>query len=113
MKRPAVFFAIAIAAIIWFGAQTSAGAEQTWTGVITDSQCGGDHGGEVDERECTQNCIGRGLKYALAVDHGAKVFAIDNQTFAGLKEHAGHTVIVTGEQKAGAIVISKIEMPKR
>jgi hypothetical protein len=113
MKKLVVVFAIAMAMVGFVGARTGVGAEQTWTGVVTDSQCGGDHGGEVDERECTLKCTARGLKFALAVDHGAKVLAIDNQAFAGLREHAGHTVKITGEQRGDAIVISKIEMPRK
>jgi hypothetical protein len=37
---------------------------------------------------------------------------IANQTFEGLAAHAAHEVIVTGEIKDDAIVVSKIEMPK-
>ena len=113
MKKLVVVFAIAMAGVAFVGARTGVGAEQTWTGVVTDSQCGGDHGGEVDERECTLKCTARGLKFALAIDHGSKVLAIGNQDFAGLRQHAGHTVKITGEQKGDAIVISQIEMPKK
>jgi len=113
MKKLVVVFAIAIAGVGFVGARLGVGAEQTWIGVVTDSQCGGDHGGEVDERECTLKCTARGIKFALAIDHGATVLAIGNQDFAGLRQHAGHTVRVTGEQKGNAIIISKIEMPKK
>jgi hypothetical protein len=113
MKKLVVVFAIAVAGVGFVSARTGVGAEQTWIGVVTDSQCGGDHGGEVDERDCTLKCTARGLKVALAIDHGAKVLAIGNQDFAGLREHAGHTVRVTGEQKGETVIISKIEMPKK
>jgi hypothetical protein len=113
MKKLTVVVLITIAWLGFVGARTSVGAEQTWTGVISDSQCGGDHGGEVDERECTQKCTARGLAFVLAIDHGAKVLGISNQDFTGLREHAGHTVKVTGEQKGDVIRISKLEMPKK
>src|SRR5438477_13067049 len=115
MKKQLVALSVAIVGIAWIGwvgAGTRLGAEQTWTGVISDSQCGGDHGGEVDERECTLKCVGKGDKFVLATDHGAKVWPIANQSFDALVQHAGHPVKVTGEQKGHAILVSKIELPK-
>src|ERR1700682_4143774 len=97
--------AVAICSIGWAGVRTSAGAQQTWTGVISDSRCGGNHGGEVDERECTLKCAGKGDKFVLVTDHGAKVWPIANQGFDALVQHAGHTVKVTGEQKGDGIVV--------
>ena len=41
-----------------------------------------------------------------------KAIPIANQSFAALKDHAGHEVMLTGEMKDGKIVVSKIEMPK-
>ena len=110
MKR-LVAVCLAIAWIGWTGIGRGVGAEQTWTGTISDERCGGDHGGEVDERECTLRCVQTGDKFVLVTDFGKKVWPIANQAFADLPAHAGHTVKVTGEQKDSAIVISKIEMP--
>lgn len=111
-KRLSVF-AIAVALVGWAGASTILRAQQTWTGMVSDSTCGGDHGGEVDVRECTQKCIRNGDKYMLAIDNGLKVLPITNQDFATLPQYAGIIVKVTGELKSGAIVISKIEEPSR
>ena len=85
-------------------------AEQSWTGIISDSQCGADHGGEIDVRECTLKCTSQGDKYVLVVNRGTTVMPITNQDFADLPTHAGHQVTVTGELKDGAISISKIVM---
>ena len=104
---------MAVALIGWAGAFASLRAQQTWTGMVSDSTCGGEHGGEVDVRECTQKCIRNGDKYVLATDNGLKVIPITNQDFATLPEYAGIIVRVTGELKSGAIVISKIEKPSR
>jgi hypothetical protein len=91
------------------GAGSKLGAQQqTWKGMISDSMCGGDHGGEVDVVECTQKCIKQGDKYVLATNNGAKVVPIANQDFAQLAANAGKIVNVTGELKNGAIVIAKI-----
>lgn len=111
MIRRLSVFAIAVALVGWAGAYASLHAQQTWTGMVSDSTCGGEHGGEVDVRECTQKCIRNGDKYVLATDNGLKVIPITNQDFATLPEYAGIIVRVTGELKSGAIVISKIEKP--
>jgi formylmethanofuran dehydrogenase subunit D len=104
-------FVVVICSIGWADARTGVGAQQTWTGVISDSRCGGNHGGEVDERECTTKCIKDGDKFVLATDYGAKVWPIANQDFASLLEHAGHTVKLTGELGPNGIVVSAIKMP--
>jgi len=92
-------------------AQHAAAQQQTWVGMVSDSQCGGNHGSEVDVKECTQKCIREGYKYVLATDNGLNIVQIANQDFAALAKYAGDTVKVTGELKNGAIVISKIDMP--
>ena len=47
------------------------------------------------DRACTEACVKGGAKYVLASQ--GKVFEISNQDFAGLAEHAGHPVKLTGE----------------
>jgi formylmethanofuran dehydrogenase subunit D len=108
-KRVYVFLMAALF-ITWGATQRTVGAEQVWTGVITDSMCRADHGGgEVDPKECTQKCVKNGEQYVLAVEQGQKVISIANQDFGSLFENAGDTVKVSGELKDGAIIISKIE----
>src|SRR5262245_56136647 len=82
MKRFLVLCVVVTALVAWAGGRVSTGAEQTWTGMISDSQCGGDHGGEVDVRECTLKCTRQGDKYVLATENGVKVIPIANQNFA-------------------------------
>jgi hypothetical protein len=90
-------------------------ADQTWTGKISDSMCGAKHhaGAEHDAKmtdaDCTKACVKHGAKYVFVSD--GKVLAIANQDFAGLEEHAGHTVKLTGEMSGDSIKVSKIEMP--
>jgi hypothetical protein len=114
MKKISVLAAV-VAMIGWAGVRSTVGAQQaaaqTWTGMISDSTCGGDHGSEVDPKECTQKCIKNGDKYVLATENGLKVIPIANQGFAALPEHAGEIVRVTGALKDGAIVIAKIDVP--
>ena len=97
-------------------ALTSLAAEQTWTGKISDSMCGVSHkamehgGKKTDAHECTVECVKGGAKYVF-VSQG-KVFDIENQNLAGLEEHAGHAVKLTGNLQADkkTIKASKITM---
>ena len=108
-KRAYVLLTAALL-VTWGATQRAVGAEQAWTGVISDSMCRADHGGgEVDPKECTQKCVKNGEQYVLVVEQGQKVMPIANQDFGSLFENAGDTVKVSGELKDGAIVISKIE----
>jgi len=110
MKRLMLACAVIALCVVGSGTRVSTGAEQTWTGMISDSTCKGDHGGEVDVRECTLKCTRQGDKYVLAAENGVKIIPIANQNFAGLPEHAGHIVKITGELKDDAIVIARIDM---
>ena len=93
-----------------------AGAAETWRGTITDSMCGVKHSADkhgdkaADHRACVEKCIKGGGEYVLVVE--GKPMKIANQSFEGLATHAAHEVLLTGEIKDDAIVVSKIEMPK-
>jgi hypothetical protein len=103
--------ALVLAWIGWASARTTYTAPQTWTGIVSDAMCNGDHGGEVDEKECTEKCMKNGDKLVLVTDFGKKIWQIANQNFPGLSERGGSTVKVTGELKGDAITISKVEKP--
>lgn len=107
-----MFLAILLAASV----MTASAAEQTWTGKISDSMCGvshkkgAEHGAKaMSARDCTLACVKGGGKYVFV--RGSKVYSIENQDFAGLNEHAGHTVTLKGEMKGDAITVSNITMP--
>ena len=103
-------------AFVFVTAGLQARAPETWKGTISDSMCGLKHSAEKhggkgsDHRACIEKCVKGGDEYVLVSD--GKVMKIANQDFAGLKTHAAHEVMLTGEIKDGAIVVSKIEMPK-
>ncbi|MBI2685780.1 MAG: hypothetical protein HYX27_05655 [Acidobacteria bacterium] len=108
MKRfLAVGFLPAVVALSLFG------AEQTWTGEISDDMCGNNHGkmGAMGKnaKDCTAGCVKAGSKYVL-VSHG-KVFKIENQGLKDLAMHAGMPMKITGElSKDGqSVKVSKIE----
>ena len=109
MKRTAI-----VLGAMLFSAVTLRGAEQTWTGSISDSACGAKHEeaaegqGKMPDRECTEACVRGGSLYVLVVD--GKVYKIANQSHPDLKVHAGHTVKLSGELKGDTITVSKIAM---
>ena len=90
--------------------------KQSWSGQISDSMCGATHrkrdfatGLKLSDRECTLFCITGGAKYVF-VDNG-HVYKIDNQDFAALPEHAGHTAEVSGALTGDSLHITAIDIP--
>jgi hypothetical protein len=67
-------------------------------------------GKKVDPHECTLTCVKGGGKFVF-VSNGT-VYNVANQDLAELKDHAGHTVQLTGDLGADgkSITVSKIEM---
>ena len=107
---------VCLAAVALINAAPALAAE-TMKGKISDSMCGathaaGEHAGKkMTDRECVEACIKDGSKYVFV--SGDKVYKIANQDFAGLKTHAGHEVMLTGDAKGDTITVAKIEMPKQ
>lgn len=104
-----------LAAAVLFAAAPALAAEKTMTGTIGDSKCGvkhskAEHGSQTDsDHECVNKCVSGGSKYVFV--SGGKTYQIANQDYAGLKDHAGHKVALTGEVKDDTVTVSKVEMP--
>ena len=105
-----------VVAALAFAGSGGVQAAETWKGTIGDSMCGlkheaGKHGDKAgDHKSCVEKCVKGGWEYVFLTKD--KAIPIANQSFAALKEHAGHEVMLTGDMKDGKIVVSKIEMPK-
>jgi hypothetical protein len=90
-----------------------AAAEQTWTGVISDSACGAKHeeaaegADRMSDRDCTLACVKGGSAYVLVVD--GSVLKIANQNFEALAANAGRAVRVTGEMAGGSVKVTAIQ----
>lgn len=126
MNRPALLTNLTAAAAVigWMviGPGVVRGAEQTWTGAISDSLCGASHDGmrkkgdKVTDRECTVACLNYqtpGAPTYVFVSAG-QVYPIANQKFVGLGRRSGAPIVLTGELDAsGAITIAKIEAVKK
>ena len=93
---------------------TAFAADQTVTGVITDSMCKSNHAmmqkgaNKMSDHDCTVACVKAGQKYVLAA--GDKIYQIENQNFAGLEKDAGRSVKATGQVSADgkSIVVTKL-----
>ena len=103
-------------AILFSTAPALVAADKTWDGVLSDAKCNGKHSKDEHsatakgDHDCATKCIAGGEK-AVFVAAG-KTYKIANQDFAGIKDHAGHKIALTGEMKGDTITISKIEMKK-
>ena len=104
--------------VLALGLMTASAVEKTWTGKISDSTCGvshkkgAEHGGKtMSDHDCTLACVKNGAKFVFV--HTGKVYKIENQDFASLTEHAGHTVILKGDLTGDTFKVSSMEMPAK
>jgi hypothetical protein len=103
---------LSFAATLALGAMGLLGADQSWTGTISDSMCGASHPitehGEnrMTPKRCTTECVKKGAKYVVVV--GDKVYSIANQDAPGLAKYAGDSVKVTGKIDGDTITVTKI-----
>jgi len=94
-------------------------ADETWTGKISDSMCGGSHAkmmsahtdAKMTAHDCTNACVKACAKYVF-ISNG-KTYNIANQEDADLQVHAGHTVLLTGSMDGDTITVTKIVMPAK
>src|SRR5687768_3888188 len=87
-------------AIVLVSSSIGLSAQQTLSGVISDSTCGASHqsmatASQMTERECAFHCVKMLAKYVL-VDDQKHAVPIVNQDFAGLPLRTARPVRVTG-----------------
>jgi hypothetical protein len=97
--------ALSLVSTLALGAMGLLGADQSWTGTISDSMCGASHG-STPAKQCTTGCVKKGAKYVVVV--GDKVYSIANQDAEGLAKYAGDSVKVTGTMDGNTITVTKI-----
>jgi hypothetical protein len=99
-------FATVMAATLFSAALTTA-ADSTWTGYISDSNCGA-KGANEKAAQCTTKCVKDGAKYVFVNDADKKVYVIDAQD--KVAAHAGHHVTVKGTVDGDTLKLDSIEM---
>ncbi len=98
---------LSLAATLAMGTMGLLGADQSWTGTISDSMCGATHPSGTPAKQCTTGCVKKGAKYVVVV--GDKVYSIANQNAPGLAKYAGDQVKVTGKMEGDSITVTKIK----
>jgi hypothetical protein len=97
-----------------FAAAAAAAAQQTFTGVITDTMCGRDHKhmGIAPSEKCVRECVKSGKQYKYALHDGKKLYVLSDQQTP--EKFAAKKVTVTGTlyEKTGIIKVDKIEAAK-
>ena len=97
-----------IAAGTLFAAALAMASDGSWTGWISDSQCGV-KGANDKAGECTTKCVKEhGAKYVFVNDADQKVYVIDDQD--KVAAHAGHHVTVKGSVDGDKLKLSSIDM---
>ena len=102
-------FSMAIAATLFAGTLALA-ADNSWTGWISDSQCGvkgaNDKPGTA---ECATKCVKEhGAKYVFVNDADKKIYVVDAQD--KVAAHAGHHVTVKGTVEGETLKLTSIDM---
>ena len=108
-------FLVGVLVVLGFALDGDLTAQQTFSGVISDSMCGASHqqmaqAGNMSDRECAFHCLSRLATYVL-VDDQKNVIPIANQDFAGLPLRLARPVRVTGAMTDKGLVIARIELP--
>jgi len=116
MKLTGKLVVAALALVAFVAVRSVSAAPETWTGKISDSQCGADHktngGTPAKDHDCANMCVkDHGGTYVFVNNADKKIYKIANQKMADLVTHAGHVVEVTGELKGDTITVSKVVMP--
>jgi len=96
------------------GLLAAAGPTRTFTGVITDTMCGGDHSmmGVKPDAKCMRDCVRMGSQWKYAIYDGKNVYTLSDQQTP--EKYAAQKVKVTGvlDEKNGVIKVDKIEPAK-
>ncbi|MFQ5792042.1 MAG: hypothetical protein ACE5JI_16340 [Acidobacteriota bacterium] len=111
MRR--LFVGTAMAAFFLSLPGRAAAEEQEFKGRITDDMCGAEHMMEgMSAKECAEECVKMGAKYALYVPADKKAYGLDQQNEA--KKFAGDSVVVKGTlDQEGNIKVSSIQKQQK
>jgi hypothetical protein len=99
-----------VVSLTLFAAALAFAAEGSWTGYISDSQCGA-KGANDKHADCAAKCVKEhGAKYVFVNDADKKVYAIADQD--KVAAHAGHHVTVKGSVTGDSLTVASVDMAK-
>jgi hypothetical protein len=85
-------------------------ADGTWTGYISDSECGA-KGANDKHAACAAKCVKEhGAKYVFVNDADKKIYAVNPQDMVAA--HAGHHVTVKGSADGDSLKLASVDMAK-
>ncbi len=88
--------------------QKTTTGESSWTGWVTDTQCGA-KGANANHADCAAKCVKeKGAKYALYNPKDQKTYILDPQD--GAADHAAHHVKVSGTLDGDTIHVTSYKM---
>ncbi len=85
-----------LSALFVWGALVAGAASQTFTGVITDTMCGGDHAARkiAPDPKCVVECVKHDKNTKYALFDGKNVYVLSDQKTP--EQFAGKKVKITG-----------------
>jgi hypothetical protein len=97
-----------VAGLILAGQEKATSSESSWTGWVTDTQCGA-KGTKASHADCAAKCVKeKGAKWALYNTTDKKGYTLDPQD--GAAEHAAHHVKVKGTLDGDTIHVTSYKM---
>lgn len=103
-----VLLIVAVFAVLAFAQAKKAGADQQFTGVVTDSMCGEKHTmmpGKSDA-ECVRACVKAGSNFALLSGNG-HVYVLQGKNDE-LDKYAAQKVTVNGRLNGNTIEVASV-----
>ena len=112
MKRTVGVFGLLVVLLAALSSATHA-QDTTWTGWISDSQCGA-KGMNARHKACAETCVKtNGASWVLVDSKDSRVYPIRNQNVVNADKHLGHQVTVQGRvNNDGTVSISTIGAAK-
>ncbi|HYX68109.1 MAG TPA: hypothetical protein VE825_03170 [Terriglobales bacterium] len=79
----------------------------SWSGTVSDSNCGAKHVSDVNPAECTRACIQKGASYALV--SGETVYILKGGDATALDKLAGQKATVSGTLDGNTIEVAAVQ----
>ncbi len=105
MTKRIVILSVAVLLIAGAALAGEKGEEKTWTGWVTDTNCGMRGDNQAEHSACAKRCASRGAGLALVSSKG-KLFKLDPRDM--VVDNAGEYVKVKGTLKGDVITVSSI-----
>lgn len=108
---PLLLGLVVLAGLFVFPAFSSGKAKpSSWTGTISDSNCGAKHQANMNPADCTRACVQKGASYALV--SGENVYVLKGGDAAALDKLVGEKATISGSLNGNTIEVATVEAAK-